>query len=151
MAGQNGDTGGESRPPVALVLTGNLFFIPRIESAAIRSGLESVYGNSAEGLLKSTSGREIALALVDLETDESDWVKGVSVLSAALKSGPGSRAERAEGDPASSPLIAYGPHGDAETLRKARSLGCDAVLTKRDFSQRLLELMGTRGQAVISP
>ena len=138
----------EIRPQVALVLTGNLFFIPRIESAAIRTGMEAVYGDSAAGLLKSTAGRDVALALVDLETDEAAWVEGLSVLSAALKSGsppdPGP-----DGHGKAPPIIAYGPHGDAETLRKARSLGCDAVLTKRDFSQKLLELMGTRGQAVI--
>ena len=127
---------------VALVLTGNLFFIPRIESAAIRSGLEAVYGNSASGLLRSTSGRDIALALIDLETDEESWSEGVAVLSEALKRGAGSGS--------AAPLIAYGPHGDAETLRKARALGCDAVLTKRDFSSRLLELMKTRGESVVS-
>ena len=126
-------------------MTGNLFFIPRIESAAIRSGMEAIYGDSAAGLLKSTAGREIALALIDLETDEAAWVEGVSLLAEALKS---SIHRSDDGAP---PLIAYGPHGDAETLRKARRLGCDAVLTKRDFSQRLLELMSTRGQAVISP
>ena len=136
----------EALPQVALVLTSNLFFIPRIESAAIRSGMEAVYGDSAAGLLKSTAGREVALALVDLETDEAAWEEGLSVLTAALKSKPGARTDDASGP---SPIIAYGPHGDAETLRKARRLGCDAVLTKRDFSQRLLELMGTRGQAVI--
>ncbi len=132
----------ESPPPVALVLTGNLFFIPRIESAAIRSGMEAVYGNSAAGLLRSTAGREVALALVDLETEEAAWVEGVSLLSSALK-------PNEDGVP-STPVIAYGPHGDAETLRRARALGCDAVLTKRDFSSRLLELMKTRGQAAIS-
>ena len=136
----------EALPQVALVLTSNLFFIPRIESAAIRSGMEAVYGDSAAGLLKSTAGREVALALVDLETEEAAWEEGLSVLTAALKSKPGAGVDDAS---APSPIIAYGPHGDAETLRKARRLGCDAVLTKRDFSQRLLELMGTRGQAVI--
>ena len=129
-------------PSVALVLTGNLFFIPRIESAAIRSGLEAVYGNSASGLLRSTSGRDIALVLIDLETDEASWTEGVAALSEALK--------RTDGDGQTAPLIAYGPHGDAETLRKARALGCDAVLTKRDFSSRLLELMKTRGESVVS-
>ena len=139
----------EARPQVALVLTSNLFFIPRIESAAIRSGMEAIYGDSAAGLLKSTAGREVALALVDLETDEAVWVEGLSILSGALKSKPTLSVEGVDNQRAS-PIIAYGPHGDAETLRKARRLGCDAVLTKRDFSQRLLELMGTRGQAVIS-
>ena len=128
---------------MALVLTGNLFFIPRIESAAMRSGMEAVYGNSAAGLLKSTAGRDVALALVDLETEEDAWVEGVALLSSALKGGSDGGAM--------TPLIAYGPHGDAETLRKARALGCDAVLTKRDFSSRLLELLKSRGQAAISP
>ena len=137
----------EALPSVALVLTSNLFFIPRIESAAIRSGMEAVYGNSAAGLLKSTAGRDVALALIDLETDEAVWVEGVSLLAAAFK--PGS--EKDDDGASSTPLIAYGPHGDVATLRKALGLGCDAVLSKRDFSQRLLELMGSRGQSVISP
>lgn len=141
MSSQAGEI--EAAPPVALVLTGNLFFIPRIESAAIRSGMEAIYGNSAAGLLKSTAGREIALALVDLEQDEDAWVGGVSTLAEALK-------QRGQ-DAGAFPIIAYGPHGDAQTLRKARSLGCDAVLTKRDFSQQLPELLRSRGQTVISP
>ena len=131
----------EARPPVALVLTGNLFFIPRIESAAMRSGMEAIYGNSAAGLLKSTEGREVALALVDLEQDEAAWTEGVAMLSSAFRSG--------SDDSRSTPLIAYGPHGDVETLRRALGLGCDAVLSKRDFSQRLMDLMKTRGQAVM--
>ena len=109
----------------------------------MRFGLEAVYGNSAAGLLKSTAGREVAVALIDLEAEESDWVEGVSLLSSTLKA-------RTDGE-IPTPLIAYGPHGDAATLRKARALGCDAVLTKRDFSQQLPELFKTRGQAVISP
>ena len=132
----------EPRPPVALVLTGNLFFIPRIESAAARCGMEAIYGNSAAGLLQSTAGRAIALALVDLELDETAWADGLPLLTAALKPDGGTEA---------APVIAYGPHGDAATLRKARALGCDAVLTKRDFSQRLPELLKTRGRAVLSP
>lgn len=137
-----GESGAESRPPVALVLTGNLFFIPRIESAAARCGMEAIYGNSAAGLLQSTAGRPVALALVDLELDEAAWAAGLPLLTAALKPG---------GDgPDNAPVIAYGPHGNAAMLRKARALGCDAVLSKRDFSQRLPELLKTRGQSAIS-
>lgn len=137
------DHDSEPRPPVALVLTGNLFFLPRIESAAARCGMEAIYGNSAAGLLQSTAGRPIALALVDLELDETAWTDGLPLLAAALK--PDGNA------PDAAPVIAYGPHGDAATLRKARALGCDAVLTKRDFSRRLPELLQTRGRAVTSP
>lgn len=138
-----GNDESEPRPPVALVLTGNLFFIPRIESAAARCGMEAIYGNSAAGLLQSTAGRAIALALVDLELDETAWADGLPLLTAALKPDGGG--------PEAAPVIAYGPHGNAATLRKARALGCDAVLTKRDFSQRLPELLKTRGRAVLSP
>lgn len=138
-----GNDESEPRPPVALVLTGNLFFIPRIESAAARCGMEAIYGNSAAGLLQSTAGRAIALALVDLELDETAWADGLPLLTAALKPGGGG--------PDAAPVIAYGPHGDAATLRKARALGCDAVLTKRDFSQRLPELLKTRGRSALSP
>ena len=138
-----GNDESEPRPPVALVLTGNLFFIPRIESAAARCGMEAIYGNSAAGLLQSTAGRAIALALVDLELDETAWADGLPLLAAALKPDGGG--------PDAAPVIAYGPHGNAATLRKARALGCDAVLTKRDFSQRLPELLKTRGRAALSP
>ena len=138
-----GNDESEPRPPVALVLTGNLFFIPRIESAAARCGMEAIYGNSAAGLLQSTAGRAIALALVDLELDETAWADGLPLLTAALKPDGGG--------PEAAPVIAYGPHGNAAMLRKARALGCDAVLTKRDFSQRLPELLKTRGRAVLSP
>ena len=144
----NAGNDAEPRPPVALVLTGNLFFIPRIESAAARCGMEAIYGNSAAGLLQSTAGRPVALALVDLELDEAAWTDGLPLLTAALK--PGSNPDSADASDAA-PVIAYGPHGNAATLRKARALGCDAVLTKRDFSQRLPELLKTRGRAAISP
>ena len=141
----NAGNDAQPRPPVALVLTGNLFFIPRIESAAARCGTEVIYGNSAAGLLQSTAGRPVALALVDLELDEAAWTDGLPLLTAALK--PGNNPDSAD----AAPVIAYGPHGNAATLRKARALGCDAVLTKRDFSQRLPELLKTRGRAAISP
>ena len=72
--------------------------------------MEAIYGDSAAGLLKSTAGREIALALIDLETDEAAWVEGVSLLADTLKS---SIHLSDDGAP---PLIAYGParrRGDA--------------------------------------
>lgn len=143
----NAGNAAQPRPPVALVLTGNLFFIPRIESAAARCGTEVIYGNSAAGLLQSTAGRPVALALVDLELDEAAWTDGLPLLTAALKPGSPDAPDSAD----AAPVIAYGPHGNAATLRKARDLGCDAVLTKRDFSQRLPELLKTRGRAAISP
>jgi DNA-binding NarL/FixJ family response regulator len=130
---------------VVLVLTGNLFFLPRIEAAAEHFGLEALQASSPGALLKAAESRSVSLVLVDLEMDEAVWAGALEQFATALKSD----ASPAQED---GPLvIAYGPHGEPETLRKARDLGCDAVIIKRDFSERLPELLETRGRAFVPP
>ena len=69
--------------------------------------------------------------------DETVWAEALAVINGLTT--------------ASRPLVvAYGPHGEPQTLRKARELGSDAVLIKRDFSERLPELLETRGRAAVS-
>ncbi len=114
-----------------LVLTSNLFFMPRIEAAAEAGGLETLSARTAEALMKAVEANSVPLVLVDLEMDESVWTEALESLKATKT--PGTR------------VVAYGPHGDPETLRKARDLGSDAVLIKRDFSEGLQELLATRG------
>jgi CheY-like chemotaxis protein len=121
-----------------LVLTSNLFFMPRIEAAAGNAGMETVQVSSGKALIEAAKGREAPLVLVDLEMDETVWTEGLAAINRLLKTADG-------------PLVvAYGPHGEPGTLRKARELGSDAVLIKRDFSERLPELLETRGRAAIS-
>ena len=122
---------------LVLVLTSNLFFLPRIESAAEHFGLEVVSVASASALLEAAEDRNISLVLVDLEMDEPVWSKAITAVNDSVKSDD-------------TPLVvAYGPHGEPEVLRKARELGSDAVIIKRDFSERLPELLESRGRAFV--
>ncbi len=114
-----------------LVLTSNLFFMPRIEAAAEAGGLDMVSAATAAGLMEAAGSHIVPLILVDLEMDEPVWTEALERLKAAKAAG--------------TKVVAYGPHGEPDTLRKARDLGSDAVLIKRDFSEGLQELLATRG------
>ena len=120
-----------------LVLTSNLFFLPRIESAAEHFGLEVVSVTSATALLQAAGTRTVSLVLVDLEVDEPVWSEAITAVNESV---------RKDGTPL---VVAYGPHGEPEVLRKARELGSDAVIIKRDFSERLPELLESRGRAFV--
>ncbi len=119
-----------------LVLTSNLFFMPRIEAAAEAGGLDTVSAKTAAALMKVVEAHTVPLVLVDLEMDEPVWTEALESLKATKT--PGTR------------VVAYGPHGEPETLRKARELGADAVLIKRDFSEGLQELLASRGASASS-
>ena len=122
---------------LVLVLTSNLFFLPRIESAAEHFGLEVVSVASASALLEAAGTRTVSLVLVDLEVDEPVWSEAITAVNESV---------RKDGTPL---VVAYGPHGEPEVLRKARELGSDAVIIKRDFSERLPELLESRGRAFV--
>ena len=122
---------------LVVVLTGNLFFLPRIEAAAEHFGLEAIAVNSASALLQAAGTRTVSLVLVDLEVDEPVWSEAITAVNESV---------RKDGTPL---VVAYGPHGEPEVLRKARELGSDAVIIKRDFSERLPELLESRGRAFV--
>jgi CheY-like chemotaxis protein len=122
---------------LVLVLTSNLFFLPRIESAAEHFGLEVASVASATALLEAAGTRTVSLVLVDLEVDEPVWSEAITAVNESV---------RKDGTPL---VVAYGPHGEPEVLRKARELGSDAVIIKRDFSERLPELLESRGRAFV--
>ena len=120
-----------SKTETVLVLTSNLFFLPRIEAAAEAGGLEMVSASTAAKLMEAVTSRNVSLVLVDLEMEEPVWTEALESLKSTGAPGP--------------KIIAYGPHGEPHTLRKARELGSDAVIIKRDFSEGLQELLATRG------
>ena len=119
-----------------LVLTSNLFFMPRIEAAAEAHGLETVSASTAAALMKAAESHTVPLILVDLEMEETVWTEALESLK--VHKGAGTR------------VVAYGPHGEPDPLRKARELGSDAVLIKRDFSEGLIELLASRGASATS-
>ena len=102
-----------------LILTTNLFFMPRIEAAAEAGGLDTVSARTAVELMEAAASHNVPLVLVDLEMDEPVWTEALEALKSTGT--PGNRPR----------IVSYGPHGEPDTLRKARQLGSDAVLIKR--------------------
>ena len=124
-----------NKKETVLVLTSNLFFMPRIEAAAEAGGLDTVSASTCAKLMEAAASLNVPLVLVDLEMDEPVWTEALVSLKSAGPPGVGPRPR----------IVSYGPHGEPDTLRKARELGSDAVLIKRDFSEGLQELLATRG------
>ena len=122
-----------SQRETVVVLTSNLFFMPRIEAAAEAGGLETVSASTAVKLMEAITSYNVPLVLVDLEMDEPVWSEALESMKSADVQGVRPR------------IVSYGPHGEPDTLRKARELGSDVVLIKRDFSEGLQELLATRG------
>ena len=121
--------------PVALAITGNLFFLPRIEAAAEACGMDTLHGGNAAALLEAAGPRPIAIAFLDLELDEPVWAEALAGLTQRRD------AAAADGGNEPWPIVAYGPHGEPETLRKARAQGAAQTLIKRDFAEQLPTLL----------
>ena len=117
-----------------LVVGQNLFFLPRIQNVAGPSGYEVRLTATAPKFWELYDEGDVALVLVDLEGDKDTW--------ATVIRGLGERA------PPVSRVVAFGPHADIATLELARELGCDAVLTKGEFSDALRKIVETEGAEV---
>ena len=112
--------------------------MPRIEAAAEAGGLETVSASTASKLVEALASHDVPLVLIDLELDEPVWTQALQSLKSM--DSPGIKPR----------IVSYGPHGEPDTLRKARELGSDAVMIKRDFSEGLQELLATRGASASS-
>ena len=106
-----------------LVVTTNLFFLPRIQNMAAPSGCETRQVMTVDRLDEEMAEGEIVLVLVDLEADADFWGEAVR---AVLASG--------EGRPQ---VVGYGGHTNTVMLQRAEEVGCDLVLTKGQFSRDL--------------
>ena len=111
-----------------LVVTTNLFFLPRIEAAASASRLEMEQTPSREAFDEAFARGGAAFVVIDLEGEPGTWR---SVLE-AIGEIPGSRPT----------VVAYGPHTEVDLMREARELGCDVTLPKGAFVSRLPSLLG---------
>ena len=117
-----------------LVVGRNLFFLPRIQNVATPSGYDVKLTSTSPEFWEAYDVGGVALVLVDLEGDKDTWTAVVRGLR--------------ERDPPTSRVVAFGPHADVETLDLARELGCDAVLTKGEFSGGLRKIVETEGAEV---
>ena len=115
-----------------LVVTGNLFFSPRIQAAATASGMTSrMVGTKAE-FDEMYSADDTAFVLIDLEADQETWREIVAAIKTVSGSSP--------------TVIAYGPHTEVDLMAEARKLGCDTVLPKGAFVNELPEMFQTGGR-----
>ena len=119
----------------ALMVTQNLFFLPRVQNAA-ECGLDVEQVASEAAFLEEYQARRVPLVLVDLEGERETWTAIVRSLAEEGDAGPR--------------IVAYGPHSEVALLAEAREAGCHAVLTKGEFDRRLKELLETRG-AIVAP
>ena len=112
----------------SFVVTANLFFLPRIQTAASASRLEMEQTPSREAFDEAFARGGTAFVIIDLEGDPDTWR---SVLT-AVGDGSGSRPK----------VIAYGPHTEVDLMREARELGCDQTLPKGAFVSKLPSILG---------
>ena len=117
-----------------LVIGQNLFFLPRIQNVADPYGYEVRLTTSKAMFRDQYQQGKTALILTDLEGDRDVWTSVITELRE--QAGPTAK------------IVAFGPHADVETLKLARDLGCDAVLTKGEFSKTLHKIIETRGKGV---
>ena len=116
-----------------LVVTTNLFFLPRIQNIAAPSGCDTRQVMTVDRLDEEMAEGETVLVLVDLEADADFWGDAVRVV---LASG--------EGRPQ---VVGYGGHTNTVMLQRAEEVGCDLVLTKGQFSRDLGKLIGEAAES----
>ncbi len=110
-----------------LVLTQNMFFLPRVQNAANAFGYEVIQARTEPDFWDKFQDGNPILVLVDLEGDGETWPNVIN----GLKSERGSDVK----------VVAYGPHEDEAALARARELGCNQVLTKGEFSRDLHKIL----------
>ena len=108
------------------ILGQNLFFLPRISSIAEHLGVDIKLANTKLEFWEAYREYPPALVLIDLEGECEIWHQ----VLLELKNTTSSKY-----------LIAFGPHSDLKSIGLAKSLGCDQVLSKGEFSRDMQKLL----------
>lgn len=107
-----------------LLVSSNLFFFPRIKTAAKKFNFVTKMVTNINDLDKSEKNDKIQFILIDLEFDAwAQILRAIKTKDINCKS-----------------IIAFGPHSDIDSFEKAKNLGCTSVLPKGTFSNKLPEL-----------
>lgn len=116
----------------AFLLTTDLVFSSRVAQAARSTGLQLTVASSTDAVLQHVSNsKSPRLLILDLSAADCDLPRIVAEIR-QLPSPPA--------------VVAYASHVLGPLLQKARQAGCDQVLTRGQFANRLDELM----QAAVS-
>ena len=111
-----------------LILTNNLFFIPRIQISAAPSGYNVDYSSKELDFWDIYSNNLVPIVVIDLEIQYEIWTAIVIELL-KLEVAPY--------------IIAFGPHSSDSLLKTALEVGCHKVLTKNQFDKSLPQLFTT--------
>jgi len=116
-----------------LVLVDDLFFSSKIASTAQSCGVPVQFVKTKETLIERAKSEIPSLIIVDLNgftTQPLDTIR-------ALKSDPDLR---------STPVLAFLSHVQTELKEKALLAGCNIVIPRSAFSQRLAQILSDHSQ-----
>jgi CheY-like chemotaxis protein len=107
-----------------LAVVSDLMFTVKIQDAAKRAGAQATFVASHQRALEKLKDQP-AMVILDLNFDLAEPVSLIAPIKAA-----------------GIPTLGYLSHVQTELKRKADEAGCDAVVPRSTFSQKLPELIG---------
>jgi DNA-binding response OmpR family regulator len=109
-----------------ILVSQDLFFLPRVYNAAAPQGYEVMQAQTAERFHDAHGEGRTALVLVDLAGDDAEWQAVVKRLSR---------------EAARPRIIAFGSHADEEALEEAITRGCDSAISNAELSRDIVKLV----------
>ena len=106
--------------PLIVALVDDVFFQAPVEGAAHMAGFDVEFAAPTEDVVAYLVMRQPRLLLIDLNVRALDWRRWLL----EAKTNPATRRI---------PVLAFGPHKDADLLMHARQLGCEAVVSNGAF------------------
>ncbi len=122
---------GNEKKKIVAVLR-DLMFRVKIQEAAKRAGLESVFVESQQDAL-AQARESPAVMILDLNCSESEPLDTIEKLKSDVET-------------SSVQLLCYVSHVQADLKRAAQEKGCDTVMARSAFSQNLPTILGRYGQ-----
>ena len=110
-------------PAKVVVILEDMMFTVRIADAGKRAGVQIDFAKKQDDLAARLPGA--VAAILDLNYVPPETIR-------ALKSAPETREI---------PLVGYVSHVETEVIRQARESGCDTILARSAFVQKLSEMM----------
>ena len=114
--------------PVILALIPDLWFLSRVQAVAAERGARVVSVRRAERLAEAAVATPPVVVIVDMGTGTQgqDWAAAIVAVKAM---------------PNAAPVIAFGPHVDADSQSAARAAGADRVLSNSRLVETLPDLL----------
>ncbi len=106
--------------PLIVALVDDVFFQAPIEGAARQAGFDVAFATPTDDVVAYLVMRQPRLLLIDLNVRALDWARW----ALEAKTSPATRRI---------PVLAFGPHKDADALDQARRLGCEVVISNGAF------------------